>query len=658
MLSPATSDADARGRPGVGVAELDAALRNAVASVAAVDPAPDDPLRGLYISDDAALQTARGLDGATLDERLGEIAAMLGLDGLDAAILGLCVAPEADPSDGRLIAYLHDDVARRRPSPRLLARLLSGPALSEPVVLSRLGATAPLRASGALALLEADAALAVAERMLTPDPLLVSRLLGTDLAASRPPAGVRHVAARSLGPWPQELLQALRDAAHDTAAGDGPLLGIVGEDAEQALAAALGCGLVLVDAARRWEEEPLAHARLRAMLHDAVLAVGGGGGADAPAAWTLDGALSGPGGPRILVGDRVVESARRAGAGVHVVTLAPLTPAERSAAWAARLPAQVDAGGVAARFALSRTQIADAALVAFAHARAAGRDVPSPPDLVRAGQAMAGTAMGGLARRMDAQWGWADLVLPDAELETLRSIAAHLRHRETVLGDWGFGTRGRSDGLTVMFCGRSGTGKTMAAQILANELGLEAYHVDVSAIISKYIGETEKNLERLFEAATGVGALMVFDEADALFGKRAAVTDARDRYANLEVSYLLQRIESHPGPSILTTNMRQNIDEAFLRRMDFIVDFPLPGAPERKTIWERHLPPGAPVRGDIDFDALAREHELPGGSIRNCLRAAAFAAADDGGAIAMVHVRAAVRLELRKLGRLSASTRG
>jgi hypothetical protein len=656
MLSPASSDTKTHAGRG-GFAELDAALRAAVESVAAVDPTPNDPLRGLYISDDAALQTARGLDGATLDERLGDIAALLGLDGLDAAILGLCVAPEADPSYGRLIAYLHDDVARRRPSPRLLARLLSGPALDEPVVLARLGATARLRSSGALRLLEADAALAVAERMLAPDPQLVSLVLGTDLAASRPPPGVTHVAQRPLGPWPPALLPALRDAAHGAVAGGGPPFGIVGDDAEQALAAALGSGLVLVDAARVADDEALAHARLRAVLHGAVLAVGGGG-ADAPERWSsLDETLGQTGGPRILVGDRVVESAQRAGLGVHVVTLAPLTPAERASAWAAQLPAQADGSDVAARFALSRTQIADAARVAFAHAREAGREVPSPDDLVRAGQAMAGAALGGLARRMQAPWGWQDLVLPEAELATLRSIAAHLRHRDTVLDDWGFGVRGRAEGLTVMFCGRSGTGKTMAAQILANELGLEAFHVDVSAIVSKYIGETEKNLERLFAAATGVGALMVFDEADALFGKRAAVTDARDRYANLEVSYLLQRIESHPGPSILTTNMRQNVDGAFLRRMDFIVDFPLPGAPERKAIWERHLPPAAPRRGDLDFEALAREHELAGGSIRNCLRAAAFAAADDGSAIGIEHVRGAVRLELRKLGRLSASTR-
>ena len=284
---------------------------------------------------------------------------------------------------------------------------------------------------------------------------------------------------------------------------------------------------------------------------------------------------------------------------MHVIAIPPLTRGERTGAWVAHLPAGAHeyAAAVAARFPLSREQIADACVLAAAHAREERLAIPARRHLVAAGQAVAGTAMGGLARRLEAGWDWDDLVLPADDVATLRSIAAYLRHRETVLDGWGFGGLGGGDGLTVMFCGQSGTGKTMAAQVIANDLGLEAFHVDVSAIVSKYIGETEKNLERLFAAATDAGALMVFDEADALFGKRSAVSDARDRYANLEVSYLLQRIESHPGASILTTNMRQNVDQAFLRRMDFIVDFPLPGEAERLAIWRRHLPPAPPSPG-------------------------------------------------------------
>jgi SpoVK/Ycf46/Vps4 family AAA+-type ATPase len=229
-----------------------------------------------------------------------------------------------------------------------------------------------------------------------------------------------------------------------------------------------------------------------------------------------------------------------------------------------------------------------------------------------------------------------------------------VRHRDRVLDDWGFGTLdGRSGGLIALFSGESGTGKTMAAQVIANDLGLEAYRVDLAGVVSKYIGDTEKNLDRVFQTAEHANAVLVFDEADALFGKRSAVSDARDRYANLEVAYLLQRVETYPGVVILTTNLRQDVDQAFLRRLDFALDFPVPGAAERARLWRRHLPPAAPAEPGLDLDRLARAHPLPGGAIRNCARAAAFAAADDGGVITATHLERAVALELRKLGRLS-----
>jgi SpoVK/Ycf46/Vps4 family AAA+-type ATPase len=232
-----------------------------------------------------------------------------------------------------------------------------------------------------------------------------------------------------------------------------------------------------------------------------------------------------------------------------------------------------------------------------------------------------------------------------------------VRHRDRVLGGWGFGDLpGTTHGLTALFAGESGTGKTMAAQVIANDLGLEAYRIDLAGVVSKYIGETEKNLDRIFRAAEYANAVLLFDEADALFGKRSSVTDARDRYANIEIAYLLQRIESYPGIVILTTNMRQDVDQAFLRRLDFAVDFPLPGVQQRAELWRRHLPTRAPVGEDVDVEQLAAAHPLPGGAIRNATRSAAFAAADDGGTIVMAHLRHAVSLELRKLGRLSVGT--
>jgi SpoVK/Ycf46/Vps4 family AAA+-type ATPase len=262
--------------------------------------------------------------------------------------------------------------------------------------------------------------------------------------------------------------------------------------------------------------------------------------------------------------------------------------------------------------------------------------------------------MGELAARLSTTWTWDDIVLAESDLALLRTIVGFVRHRDRVLDDWGFGALdGRRGGLVALFSGESGTGKTMAAQVIANDLGLEAYRVDLAGVVSKYIGETEKNLDRIFRVAEHANAVLVFDEADALFGKRSAVSDARDRYANLEVAYLLQRVETYPGVVILTTNLRQDVDQAFMRRIDVAIDFAVPGPAERARLWRRNLPARAPVQGDLDLDRLAASYPMAGGAIRNCARAAAFAAASDGGVIAMSHVEQAVALELRKLGRLS-----
>jgi SpoVK/Ycf46/Vps4 family AAA+-type ATPase len=260
--------------------------------------------------------------------------------------------------------------------------------------------------------------------------------------------------------------------------------------------------------------------------------------------------------------------------------------------------------------------------------------------------------MGTLATRLDHGPTWDDLVLPRQQLTVLESIAAFVRHRQQVMVEWGFGRRlGAATGLTALFAGESGTGKTLAARVIAADLGLEAYRIDLSGVVSKYIGETEKNLDLIFAAADGCNAVLIFDEADALFGRRTAVSDARDRYANLEVAYLLQRLESYDGAVILTTNLRHNIDPAFLRRLDFTVDFPLPGLDERVSLWARHLPPEAPTR-DLELTRLGEVQQIAGGSIASCVRLAAFAAAADGGCITMEHLEQAIDLELRKLGRL------
>jgi hypothetical protein len=256
----------------------------------------------------------------------------------------------------------------------------------------------------------------------------------------------------------------------------------------------------------------------------------------------------------------------------------------------------------------------------------------------------------GLAERIDPVATWDDLVLPPAHTELLHEIVRHVRHRTQVYERWGFGARTtRGLGVTALFAGESGTGKTLAAEVLARELGLDLYRIDLAATVSKYIGETEKNLRRLFEAAEASGAVLLFDEADALFGKRGEVKDGHDRYANLEVAYLLQRMESYRGLAILTTNLRSNVDRAFLRRLRFVVQFPFPDATQRAQIWLRMFPPAAPLEG-IDAGALARL-AASGGVIRAIALSAAFAAAEDGSAITPAHVLRAARVEYAKAER-------
>jgi SpoVK/Ycf46/Vps4 family AAA+-type ATPase len=223
-----------------------------------------------------------------------------------------------------------------------------------------------------------------------------------------------------------------------------------------------------------------------------------------------------------------------------------------------------------------------------------------------------------------------------------------------VLSEWGYESAvAGGQGLKVLFAGESGTGKTMAAGVIAGDLGLDLFRVDLATVVSKYVGETEQNLDRIFAAAEGSNAVLLFDEADALFGKRSEVKDAHDRYANIEVAYLLQRMEAYAGAVILATNLRANMDDAFLRRLDVLVEFPFPEAADRRRLWHGLVPPEAPVADDLDLDVLADRFRLTGGSIRNCSVTAAFLAADEGGAITMQHLLRAIAQELRKQGRLT-----
>jgi hypothetical protein len=257
-------------------------------------------------------------------------------------------------------------------------------------------------------------------------------------------------------------------------------------------------------------------------------------------------------------------------------------------------------------------------------------------------------ALEALAQRIEPIAGWDELVLPDIQRQTLREVAAHVRQRATVYESWGFAAHGnRGLGISALFAGASGTGKTLAAEVLAHELRLDLYRIDLSSVVSKYIGETEKNLRRVFDAAEEGGAILLFDEADALFGKRSEVKDSHDRYANIEVSYLLQRMEAYRGLAILTTNLRSALDTAFLRRIRFIVQFPFPDATQRQEIWRRIFPAATPT-DHLDVTQLARLN-VAGGNIRNIALNAAFLAADAGRPVGMAHLLQASRSEYAKL---------
>ncbi|MGF1672111.1 MAG: ATP-binding protein [Rivularia sp. (in: cyanobacteria)] len=255
-----------------------------------------------------------------------------------------------------------------------------------------------------------------------------------------------------------------------------------------------------------------------------------------------------------------------------------------------------------------------------------------------------------LAQRIIPSATWDDIVLPESQIQTLQSVAAHVRQRMKVYEKWGFAGKGeRGLGISALFAGVSGTGKTMSAEVLAQELQLDLYRIDLSAVVSKYIGETEKNLRRVFDAAEAGATILLFDEADALFGKRSEVKDSRDRYANMEVSYLLQRMETYQGLAVLTTNLKDSIDTAFLRRIRFIVKFAFPDIPQREEIWRRVFPKNTPTEG-LDFTKLAKLN-VAGGNIRNIALNAAFVAADAGEAVGMKHIKVAAHSEYTKLER-------
>jgi hypothetical protein len=322
--------------------------------------------------------------------------------------------------------------------------------------------------------------------------------------------------------------------------------------------------------------------------------------------------------------------------------LADQTP--DAATWAAQLAAQ---------FRLTPGQIRQAVELARNRRLVETKEGAAVADLAAACREQSRHKLRELAARIEPHYGWDDLVLPDDRAAHLREICSQVRHQHRVFGTWGFGKKlNHGKGLSILFSGQPGTGKTMAAQVMANDLELDLYKVDLSGVVSKFIGETEKNLARVFDEAETSNAILFFDEADALFGKRTEVSDAHDRYANIETSYLLQKMEEYEGIVILATNLRENMDDAFVRRIRFIVDFPFPTEADRQRIWETHFPTEAPRSPEIDCSCLARDFKVAGGTIKNIVLNAAFLAAADGGIISPHHLRQGTKREFEKTGKL------
>jgi ATPase family protein associated with various cellular activities (AAA)/winged helix domain-containing protein len=365
--------------------------------------------------------------------------------------------------------------------------------------------------------------------------------------------------------------------------------------------------------------------------------------------------------PRALL--RLLE---RQGGLVFLAGRDPLRPRRRSAVFEVNKPAPLDQVGLwkaalgpaagklngaldtlALQFRLSAQSIRAAGSEIVTRL---GEDVTAEDLAWQACKSMGRHRLDDLAQRIEGRARWEDLILPGSELEILHQIAAQVRHRMKVYETWGFASKGaRGLGISALFVGESGTGKTLAAEVLARDLDLDLYRIDLSSVVSKYIGETEKNLKRVFDAAEDSGSVLLFDEADALFGKRSEVKDSHDRYANIEVGYLLQRIESYRGLAILTTNLRSALDKSFQRRLRFIVQFPFPDAEQREAIWRRAFPSVVPTEG-LNHRKLAQA-QLAGGSIRNVALNAAFLAAEEGSPVRMGHVLSAGRSEALKTER-------
>ena len=650
---------------------------------------PDDPSAdGRLAEIDGRLAAAAEMSlAAGVDLPLERIAGLFKLTAIERQALVICLAPELRAKYDRLYAYLQNDITRKKPTVELVLDLCcenererwrfrplfeeSGVLLRTRLLQSSDDPQSPSGSSGLAHCLRLDPGiLAVLLGQYMPDKRLrgMTRLHDGRMSV---PADLVDPAARD------SLLQASKRHFADAATVDRPLFlhlhgprGVGRRDLALADCQRLGCPMLEVDLERLLSdgvqvEDLLTLAFRDSLLLQAPVFFSGFDGLADPAnrmvARILAKVVEEFGWLSYAAGDKPLRLPDLQRAAVcHSIALPPPDVDRRREAWQRALQvhwpkiADVPIEPLAHGFRLTQGQILDAVQLARRRSDLSdGDDAPTTRDLAAAAREQSNQRLGSLAVKVTPRYGWDDIVLPPGTADTLREISAQARHRYRVMTEWGFGTKlAHGTGLGVLFSGPPGTGKTMAAQVIASELQVDLYKVDLARVVSKYIGETEKNLGRIFDEAETSNAVLFFDEADALFGKRTDVSDAHDRYANIEVSYLLQKMEESSGIVILASNFRNNMDEAFIRRIRFILDFPFPDEAGRRAIWKVHFPQQAPVSEQIDYDFLAREVPVAGGSIKNIVLNAAFRAADSGCEIGMPHIIQSTKSEFAKIGKL------
>jgi SpoVK/Ycf46/Vps4 family AAA+-type ATPase len=618
-----------------------------------------------------------------IELRLQRLQQLFGLSPFEVDVLLVCFAVEADLRYERLYAYLQDDVTKKRPSIDLVLSLLAPSMEAKFAARSHFAEGAPLFRHHLLEQIEdpSQPHQPLLAKYLKVDGRIVKYLMNSDeldarvqsYAMVRVPQVHRDVllvdgdAKRGI----EKFIQNSPNAGEVIISLQGPY-GAGKRSTAEAVCRESRRQLLIVDLERLTADGDATYAKaLRFVQREAKLQ-------SAAVYWqgfdtvlveekkglfkTFLGALEDRPALTFLAGEKLWEptDALR-GAPFARVELRRPTFSERSRIWSSALNGNgavddgLDIEPLATKFKFTGGQIRDVAATAenLARLRGAENSRITTHDLYEACRLHSNQKLASLARKITPKYKWEDIVLPADRLGQLREICNHVKYRDRVYGEWGFDRKlSLGKGLSVLFAGPSGTGKTMAAEIIAGALVLDLYKIDLSTVVSKYIGETEKNLSRIFIEAETSNAILFFDEADALFGKRSEVKDSHDRYANIEIGYLLQRMEEYEGVVILATNFRKNMDEAFVRRLHFTVEFPFPNEEDRRRIWERIWPGDTPRSTELDLDFMARRFELTGGNICNIALAAAFLAADNSHIVDMTHLLHATKREYQKMGKV------